>query len=154
MADQTTSDVGRRTVLRGAAVGGVGLPLLAACGGGGSSGSGAPSTSAPGGPSSGGADGGGSGALASTSDVPVGGGTIVSDQQVVLTQPTKGEFKAFSAICTHMGCPVSSISEGRIHCPCHASAYSIEDGSVLGGPAPRPLPPVSIAVEGGEIVRA
>jgi Rieske Fe-S protein len=70
-----------------------------------------------------------------------------------VTQPTKGEFKGFSAVCTHMGCIVSSISGDTITCPCHGSQYSIKDGSVLGGPAPSPLPGVKVAVKGGEVVK-
>ena len=75
-------------------------------------------------------------ALASTSEIPVGGGKIFDTQVVVVTQPTAGEFKAFSAVCTHMGCIVNQISDGRIDCPCHGSEYSITDGAVLAGPAP------------------
>lgn len=148
MSEQmTTSDLARRTVLRAAAAGGVGIPLLAACGGGDTAGSGGGDSSSAGG-------GGGGGTLTSTADVPVGGGTVVTDQKVVVTQPTKGDFKAFTAVCTHQGCLVNSVSDGQIHCPCHGSAYSIKDGSVVGGPAPRPLAPITIDVAGGEIVRA
>jgi Rieske Fe-S protein len=73
------------------------------------------------------------------SRVPVGGGVILEDADYVITQPTKGEFKAFSKICTHQGCPVASVSNGVIHCNCHGSEYSIEDGSVTNPPAPKPL---------------
>ena len=78
-----------------------------------------------------------SGALAATSDIPVGGGKIFDTQLVVVTQPSAGEFKAFSAVCTHMGCTVSQIADGRIDCPCHGSEYSIKNGAVLAGPAPQ-----------------
>ena len=155
-AEQASSEVSRRSMMRGLAVGGATLPLLAACGQGASS-AGESATPSGSGNSGGAGDGAGSGggnALASTTQVPVGGGTILSDAQVVLTQPTKGDFKAFSAICTHQGCPVSQISGGNIVCPCHGSRFSIKDGSVVGGPAPSPLPPVKIAVKGSEISRA
>jgi Rieske Fe-S protein len=79
---------------------------------------------------------------------------ILADEKVVVTQPTAGEFKAFSSTCTHMSCQVTSISGDRIACPCHGSSYSIVDGSVQGGPAPRPLPKVAIKVEGDEVLRA
>jgi Rieske Fe-S protein len=92
--------------------------------------------------------------LAGTADVPVGGGKILADQKVVLTQPADGEFKAFTAVCTHQGCTVNSVSDGIIHCPCHGSQFSIEDGSVVGGPAPKPLGAVEITVEGDQITRA
>src|SRR5690349_15478085 len=42
-----------------------------------------------------------------TTDVPVGGGVIVDERNVVVTQPTAGQFKAFTAICTHQGCTVA-----------------------------------------------
>jgi Rieske Fe-S protein len=93
-------------------------------------------------------------ALTTTSKVPVGSGTIVSAQQVVVTQPTAGEFKAFSAICTHMGCIVSQVSNGTIDCPCHGSQYSISTGDVVAGPAPRPLPAKQIKVSGDSIFLA
>lgn len=92
-------------------------------------------------------------ALASTSDIPVGGGKVIDEQQVVVTQPSKGDFKAFTAVCTHQGCTVSSVSEGTINCACHGSRYAVEDGSVQGGPAPAPLAEVPIKVQGGKIVR-
>ena len=94
------------------------------------------------------------GPIASTADVPVGGGLVVKDQKIVVTQPTEGEFKGFSAVCTHAGCIVSKIANGTINCPCHGSRYSIEDGSVVSGPAKRPLGGAPVAVEGTRIVSA
>ena len=91
------------------------------------------------------------GALASTSDIPVGGGKIFGTQLAVVTQPTAGDFKAFSAVCTHMGCTVSQIADGRIDCPCHGSEYSITTGAVLAGPAPSPLPAKTIKITGDSI---
>src|SRR5438067_2348530 len=79
--------------------------------------------------------------LGTTADIPVGGGLIFAPNQVVVTQPVKGTFKAFSSICTHQSCPVASVAAGTINCDCHGSKYSISDGSVVRGPAPRPLPP-------------
>jgi len=159
----------RRGVLAG--VGLVGLAgAITACGASGSSSSAAaadPATSAGGGAtsatsaaaapaasaaaSSPGSSGSASGALTGTSDIPVGGGKIFDTQLVVVTQPTAGEFKAFSAVCTQMGCTVNQIANGRIDCPCHGSEYSITDGAVLAGPAPRPLPAKTIKVTGDSI---
>jgi len=115
-----------------------------------SSGTGAPPASAPASASSA-AGGTAAGALAATSDIPVGGGKIFDTQLTVVTQPTAGEFKAFSAVCTHMGCTVNQIAGGRIDCPCHGSEYSITDGAVLAGPAPRPLPAKTIKITGDSI---
>ena len=92
-------------------------------------------------------------ALASTSDVPVGGGKIVADKKIVITQPKSGEFHGFSAVCTHAGCIVGTVSGGTINCPCHGSRFSITNGSVVNGPAPSPLPPVGIKVQGTSIVQ-
>ncbi|MER5474286.1 Rieske (2Fe-2S) protein [Streptomyces sp. NPDC002685] len=89
--------------------------------------------------------------LAATSAIPVGGGKIFKDQKVVVTQPAKGDFKAFSAICTHQGCTVNKVADGTIDCPCHGSKFSVEDGAVKAGPAPRPLPAEKITVEGNSI---
>jgi nitrite reductase/ring-hydroxylating ferredoxin subunit len=152
--DQPESDVCRRTVLRGVAVGGLALPLLAACGGGdaASDADSTPRSSASGSPTSGTKSSGGSaGDGLAAADVPVGGGTILKDEKVVVTQPTKGEFKAFTAICTHQGCTVGSVTGGEIVCPCHDSHFSITDGSALSGPASAPLAAKKVSVTGGRI---
>lgn len=137
----TSEGLSRRHALTGAAAIGVGVPLLAACGGG---------------------DGGGSAVeppaagetLGPSSDVPVGGGKIFPDQKVVVTQPAQGDFKAFSAVCTHQSCLVSQVADGTIDCSCHGSKFSAKDGSVVNGPATSPLAEVSVKVTGGEITTA
>jgi Rieske Fe-S protein len=92
--------------------------------------------------------------LALTSDVPVGGGKILADKKIVITQPRAGSFEAFNAVCTHQGCTVSSVSGGTINCPCHGSKFGIANGSVVTGPAASALAPVSIKVQGTSIVQA
>ena len=92
--------------------------------------------------------------LASTTDIPVGGGKILTDKKIVITQPQAGSFKAFTAVCTHQGCIVNSVSGGTINCPCHGSKFSITNGSVVNGPATSPLAPVGIKVQGTSIVQA
>jgi Rieske Fe-S protein len=92
--------------------------------------------------------------LALISDVPAGGGKILADKKIVITQPRAGSFEAFTAVCTHLGCTVSSVSGGTINCPCHGSKFSISNGSVVAGPAPSALAPVSIKVQGTSIVQA
>ncbi|WP_411110319.1 Rieske (2Fe-2S) protein [Streptomyces sp. c-19] len=130
------SGVARRTVV--AAAGGAGLAAaLTACGGGGTDDEGpAPE---------------GGGTLARTGDIPVGGGKVLADKGLVITQPKAGEFLAFSSKCTHAGCAVSSVKDGVIVCPCHQSHFDITDGSVKSGPATAPLPPEPIQVVGEEI---
>jgi nitrite reductase/ring-hydroxylating ferredoxin subunit len=148
----------RRTMVRGVTVGGLALPLLAACGGGEDSGGGATpeaADSATPAESSSAADGGGGGAAAgttvATSDVPVGGGAILKDEKVVVTQPSEGEYKAFDATCTHQGCLVGEVTGGEIVCPCHDSHFSITDGSPVSGPASSPLATKKVAVKGSRI---
>ncbi|NHC21727.1 Rieske (2Fe-2S) protein [Nocardioides sp. IC4_145] len=147
----------RRRALTGAAGVGVALPVLAACGGGdddpSTASDPAASTSEPGGASSSAGEDGvqGSEALAETADIEVGGGAIYPDEEVVVTQPSEGEFKAFSIVCTHQGCAVSEVSDEGIVCPCHNSVFSISDGSPQTGPATVPLEERAITVEGGRI---
>ena len=143
---RTALETTRRGALAGIGVVGV-AAAVAACGGGsggtsGSGGSGAAGSS------------GASTALATTSEIPVGGGKIFTAENVVVTQPTKGEFKGFSAICTHMGCTVDKIADGTIDCPCHGSKYSVTDAHVVHGPAPKPLPAKNIKVADGKITLA
>ncbi|ARX82478.1 iron sulfur protein [Streptomyces alboflavus] len=116
-----------------------------------------PPPSSPAASRSGGSPGKGGGAppkgpvLARTSDIPVGGGKVFKDEKVVVTQPAEGDFKAFSAVCTHSGCTVRDVDDGTVNCPCHGSRFRVADGSVAGGPAPRPLPPRGIDVTGNSI---
>jgi len=90
-------------------------------------------------------------ALAGTADIPVGGGKIFAKKGVVVTQPTKGTFKAFSTVCTHQGCAVEKIADGTIDCLCHGSKFKIADGSVANGPANRPLAAKKIIVDGDSL---
>jgi Rieske Fe-S protein len=90
--------------------------------------------------------------LGEAARVPVGGGMIFTAEKVVVTQPAKGHYKAFSAICTHVGCLCDAVTNGTIDCPCHGSKFSIASGAVVAGPAPSPLPARMIAVMGGKIV--
>jgi Rieske Fe-S protein len=89
--------------------------------------------------------------LGAASEVPVGGGKIFEDQAVVVTQPTAGTFRAFSAICTHQGCTVDSVAGGTINCPCHGSKFNVTDGSVAKGPAKKPLAAKQVSDEGGQL---
>jgi Rieske Fe-S protein len=77
--------------------------------------------------------------LGKAADIPVGGGMIFTSAKVVVTQPVKGQFKAFSAVCTHVGCLCNQVADGTIDCPCHGSKFKIADGSVVTGPASAPL---------------
>jgi Rieske Fe-S protein len=89
--------------------------------------------------------------LASTADIPVGGGKVFPEEEVVITQPTEGEFRCFSAVCTHQGCLVNAVQNGTINCDCHGSRFAVADGSVTAGPAPTALPERSVRVNGDQI---
>jgi len=84
--------------------------------------------------------------IAKQVDIPVGGGKIFESAKVVITQPTAGEFKAFSAVCTHQGCIVSTVKDGTINCACHGSQFDIATGDVKAGPATSGLPAKSVTV--------
>ena len=87
----------------------------------------------------------------SKATVPVGGGKIFADQKVVVTQPTSGEFKAFSAVCTHQSCIVAEVANGTINCACHGSKFDITTGAVKNGPASSPLPEKKVTISGDGI---
>ena len=149
---------------------GIGVPLLSACGseedtGGDADGGAADSGASDGGASDGGAsDGGGtgdgagaSGSIGKTSEVPVGGGKIFTAEKVMISQPTEGEFKAFSTICTHQKCPIIKLTGDEIECDCHHSRFAVKDGSNLAGPNKTPagsvqdLAPLKVEVRGDEL---
>ncbi|MFJ4669511.1 Rieske (2Fe-2S) protein [Kitasatospora purpeofusca] len=89
--------------------------------------------------------------LGPASGVPVGGGTVFREKKIVVTQPAEGQYKAFSAKCTHAGCVVDQVKNQKIQCPCHGSMFGITDGAVQDGPAPTPLPAYDVVVEGGNL---
>ncbi|MGV9913160.1 Rieske (2Fe-2S) protein [Streptomyces tendae] len=128
-----TQTPSRRTVLRCTGAGAA--ALCTGCGGGGDD----SSAASPG------------QELARTGDIPIAGGKVLADEKIVVTQPKKGEFKAFSAVCTHQGCIVSDVRDGTIDCACHGSRFAAADGSVVRGPATKPLPEKRITVEGNSV---
>lgn len=89
--------------------------------------------------------------LGAAAEVPVGGGKVFEALEVVVTQPAAGRFLGFSAVCTHTGCIVTSVTDGTINCPCHGSRFRL-DGTVAVGPASRPLRSRPVTVTGGEVV--
>ena len=90
--------------------------------------------------------------LGAASEIPVGGGKIYTAARVVVTQPARGQYRAFSAVCTHVGCIMSKVADGTIDCPCHGSEFTITTGAVVTGPAPAPLPRKQIKIVNGMVV--
>ncbi len=90
--------------------------------------------------------------LGAASEIPVGGGKIYKTAKVVVTQPARGQYKAFSAVCTHVGCIMSEVANGTIDCPCHGSEFKITTGAVVTGPAPAPLPKKQIKIVDGHVI--
>lgn len=149
----TANATPRRTVLLAAALVPAAAATACGAGGGDGGGDGGTRTSAP---ATGGAatTGPAGSVLARTAEIPVGGGKVVAGRKVVVTQPAAGEFKAFSAVCTHQGCLLDKVVDGTVRCPCHGSRFRIADGSVAAGPATRPLPEERITVSGESIILA
>jgi Rieske Fe-S protein len=129
----------RRSLLASAGLAAAALGGLSACGSGSDAQGAPPSAAGSPGP-----------VTAKTSEIAVGGGTIFAAGQAVVTQPTAGHFKAFSSICTHAGCPVATVTD-TINCNCHGSKFSIRDGSVVNGPATKPLPARTVSVAGDSV---
>lgn len=168
-----TGDASRRTLLRGAGLAAVAVGVGAGCTTADAPETGAApsgSASTPGAPtSSSKPPGGGSssappsaseetseapppdGIVVAASDVPEGGGVVIQEKYVV-TQPSAGEYKAFSAVCTHQGCPVEKVENSEIICPCHGSHFAIDSGDPTAGPATEPLPAVEFTKSGDNLV--
>lgn len=142
------SDVTRRKLLAAGTIGVAGV-AVAGCSSGDDSGS---SQASPPAPSASPAKPGE--ALVPTADVPSGGGVIVpvAETAVVVTQPEQGTFVGLSAVCPHQGCLCNKVADGTIICPCHGSEFSITDGAVVRGPATTGLEPVSVEVQGDQVV--
>ncbi|MFJ8213102.1 Rieske (2Fe-2S) protein [Streptomyces sp. NPDC096033] len=133
----------RRTVLKGAAAlaGAVGAgAALSACSTEGGSGAGGPAV--PKEPVE----------LGAAAEVPVGGAKLFREQKVVVSCPAEGQYKAFSAQCTHAGCVLDKIDKGEGNCPCHGSRFDVTTGKVLRGPASDPLPSVPVKAENGKLI--
>jgi nitrite reductase/ring-hydroxylating ferredoxin subunit len=153
MSSDIEPDATRRALVTGIC-GAACAAALTACGSGRGSpapraGSPAPAPGAPAHPT---APGGTAPTLAATSEIPVGGGKIFPEYRLVVTRPTAGDLRAFTAICTHERCMLIAVTDATINCPCHGSRFAITDGAVVNGPALRALTPREITVQGDSII--
>lgn len=91
-------------------------------------------------------------ALGAPEEIPVGGAKLYREQRLMVSCPAKGEYKAFSAQCTHAGCVLDKIEDGHGNCPCHGSRFNVMTGKPVQGPATVPLPAVPVKVKDGKLV--
>lgn len=95
-------------------------------------------------------------AIAQTSEIDVGGGVIVADEEIIITQPEEGTFVGLTSKCSHRGCDLSDVTDGTINCASacgHGSQFDLS-GAVTNGPATEPLAEVALQVDGESITRA
>ena len=86
-------------------------------------------------------------------DVPVNSAKIVKFNKtpIVLVHTLDDQFKAYSAVCTHLGCIVQyRDDEKSFHCNCHGSVFDL-NGKNIAGPAPRPLSPYKVELKENSI---
>ncbi|ARF54790.1 Rieske (2Fe-2S) protein [Streptomyces gilvosporeus] len=129
----------RRTVLRGAALAGAAGFGLAACSPGDS---GSYASAVPDKPVE----------LGPAAEIPVGGAKLYREDRLVVSQPAKGEFRCFGAMCTHRGCVLAEVEKKEGSCPCHGSRFDVTTGQVLQGPAAEPLPKVPVKTKDGKLI--
>lgn len=89
-------------------------------------------------------------------DLPIGGSRVFEypgpGEPCLLLRLDAERFVAFGQKCTHLGCPVLFKKESKqLHCPCHEGYFNAEDGKVIAGPPPRPLPRVELERKGDEL---
>lgn len=87
-------------------------------------------------------------------DFPVGTGKVVTvdDKAVIIVNTQASGIKAFSAVCTHLGCIVFwDKGKNVIHSPCHDGLFNPTNGTVVAGPPPRPLPAYELAIKEGQV---
>jgi len=87
-------------------------------------------------------------------DIPPNSGSVFQfgTQPAIVIRTPEGEFRAFSAVCTHLGCTVQYVPESKvIWCPCHEGIFDLH-GRNIGGPPPRPLAELRVNVREGKLV--
>lgn len=91
--------------------------------------------------------------IASVDEVPTGSAKkfmFNGKASVLLHMP--GGFRAFGAVCTHLGCIAYWKPEDNVvFCPCHLGKFDPNTGAVISGPPPSPLPMIDISVKEGAV---
>lgn len=91
---------------------------------------------------------------AKLNEVPPNSGKIFKfgNKPGILVHTAAGEFKAFSAVCTHLECIVQYRDDTKqIWCACHNGQYNLS-GQNIGGPPPRPLEEYKVNTRGDDVV--
>jgi Rieske Fe-S protein len=95
--------------------------------------------------------------IASAAEVPVGSVRLFNfpgpHDPCILVRTAEDRFYAYSQKCTHLSCAVYyEAARGTLECPCHNGRFALEDGRVLAGPPPRPLPRIRVERRGEDLV--
>jgi nitrite reductase/ring-hydroxylating ferredoxin subunit len=95
--------------------------------------------------------------VARAGEIPVGGVKLFRypgpDDPCLLVRTGEEAYVAYSQKCTHLSCAVYYARDrNRLECPCHEGYFAVEDGRVLQGPPPRPLPRVLLERRGADLV--
>ncbi len=71
----------------------------------------------------------------------------------LIIRSDSGEFYAYDAVCTHLGCTVQySEEKDKIWCACHGGQFETMTGKNVGGPPPKPLKALKVLTDSGEII--
>lgn len=105
--------------------------------------------------------------IANTSEVQAGTSILFTyphkDRPALLIHLTSGNFIAYDALCTHLGCQIHFDQEpikgwearrDNLFCACHGGVFDPANGEVLEGPPPRPMPKIKLEIDGNGDVYA
>jgi arsenite oxidase small subunit len=98
--------------------------------------------------------------VANSSEVATGESTLftypTSDRSAILIHLGSGDFVAYDAVCTHLGCQIHFDKEpikgwedrkDNLFCACHGGVFDAKSGDVLAGPPPRPMPKIKLEID-------
>jgi arsenite oxidase small subunit len=98
--------------------------------------------------------------VSNNSEVPTGESLVFTypnkDRSAILIHLASGDFVAYDAVCTHLGCQIHFDKEpikgwenqkDNLFCACHGAVFDPKNGAVLGGPPPRRMPKVKLEID-------